>query len=43
MLLKQDKTEAVMNVDKRLEFIESEMWVTLLNFMKLTTAIICNR
>lgn len=27
MLVKQDKSEAVMNVDKRLEFINSEMYV----------------
>lgn len=27
VLLKQDKPEAVMNVDKRLEFIEAEMFV----------------
>ncbi len=26
VLLKQDKTEAVMAVDARLEFIENEMW-----------------
>lgn len=28
VLLKQDKPEAVMNVDKRLEFIEAEMFVS---------------
>lgn len=27
VLLKQDRAEAVMNVDKRLEFIQSEMCV----------------
>lgn len=27
VLLKQDKAEAVMNVDKRLEYIQSEMCV----------------
>jgi prefoldin beta subunit len=27
VLLKQDKPEAVMNVDKRLEYIEAEMFV----------------
>jgi chaperonin cofactor prefoldin len=26
VLIKQDKAEAVMNVDKRLEYIESEMY-----------------
>lgn len=28
VLLKQDKTEAVMAVNGRLEFIEKEMWVS---------------
>jgi prefoldin beta subunit len=28
VLLKQDRAEAVMNVDKRLEFIQSEMCVS---------------
>jgi prefoldin beta subunit len=29
VLLKQDKAEAVMAVNSRLEFIEKEMWVSL--------------
>lgn len=29
VLVKQDRAEAVMNVDKRLEFIEAEMYVHL--------------
>lgn len=29
VLVKQDRAEAVMNVDKRLEFIEAEMYVPL--------------
>ena len=33
MLLKQDKTEAVMAVDGRLEFIDKEMWASTSEFL----------
>lgn len=34
VLLKQDKTEAVMAVSGRLEFIEKEMWVVSVLFSR---------
>jgi prefoldin beta subunit len=36
VLLKQDKTEAVMAVSGRLEFIEKEMWVVSVLFRGAT-------
>jgi chaperonin cofactor prefoldin len=38
VLLKQDKTEAVMAVSGRLEFIEKEMWVSRPSFARLPFA-----
>lgn len=38
VLLKQDKTEAVMAVNGRLEFIEKEMWVSRSSFVELPFA-----